>query len=315
MKFKTKRIKTTRSFREEIDWPLIKGVSRSFYLTLRLLPRAVRPGITLAYLLARASDTIADTSQGKLPDRLRLLRLLQQAAQQKQGRCDPAICLDLARLQGDPHEKQLLEQLPVLVGRLENHPDAEEIREVWSTILEGQIFDLEHHFSEPLRREPLDRYMFLVAGCVGRFWTRICSRRIPKFASLLPKRMEELGIIYGKGLQLINILRDREEDALRGRIYLRAEDVEEHCREALKAMRSGVEYGVALNRPFLRYATLLPALIGLRTLALIGPNSRKVKISRAEVYRILIVALPCLWNPRFATHLIERPNWSPGRTN
>src|SRR5262249_60088695 len=40
---------------------LLKQVSRSFYLSLAVLPAAVRPPIALAYLLARAADTIADT--------------------------------------------------------------------------------------------------------------------------------------------------------------------------------------------------------------------------------------------------------------
>jgi farnesyl-diphosphate farnesyltransferase len=40
---------------------LLKATSRSFYLTLRVLPAAVRPQISLAYLLARTTDTIADT--------------------------------------------------------------------------------------------------------------------------------------------------------------------------------------------------------------------------------------------------------------
>ena len=39
---------------------LLRDVSRSFYLTLRILPGAVRQQIGLAYLLARATDTIAD---------------------------------------------------------------------------------------------------------------------------------------------------------------------------------------------------------------------------------------------------------------
>ena len=45
----------------ELIGPLLRDVSRSFYLTLRVLPNAVRPQISVAYLLARASDTIADT--------------------------------------------------------------------------------------------------------------------------------------------------------------------------------------------------------------------------------------------------------------
>ncbi len=40
---------------------ILKSVSRSFYLSLAVLPAAVRPAIGLAYLLARAADTIADT--------------------------------------------------------------------------------------------------------------------------------------------------------------------------------------------------------------------------------------------------------------
>src|SRR5215467_9006870 len=40
---------------------VLKSVSRSFYLSLRVLPSAVRPALALAYLLARAADTIADT--------------------------------------------------------------------------------------------------------------------------------------------------------------------------------------------------------------------------------------------------------------
>ncbi|WP_052310651.1 squalene/phytoene synthase family protein [Granulicella mallensis] len=42
--------------------PLLKSVSRSFYITLRVLPVGMRDQIGLAYLLARATDTIADAS-------------------------------------------------------------------------------------------------------------------------------------------------------------------------------------------------------------------------------------------------------------
>jgi len=38
--------------------PLLKGVSRSFYITLRVLPVGMRDPIGLAYLLARAADNL-----------------------------------------------------------------------------------------------------------------------------------------------------------------------------------------------------------------------------------------------------------------
>src|ERR1700677_146430 len=53
--------------------PLLKGVSRSFYLTLRVLPAGMRDPISLGYLLARAADTIADTSLIPPGQRLELL--------------------------------------------------------------------------------------------------------------------------------------------------------------------------------------------------------------------------------------------------
>ena len=61
--------------RADLD-ALLRATSRSFYLTLRVLPRAIRPQIGLAYLLARATDTIADTKIVPVERRLEALRAL-----------------------------------------------------------------------------------------------------------------------------------------------------------------------------------------------------------------------------------------------
>jgi len=52
---------------------LLKPVSRSFYISIRLLPRALREPVALAYLLARTSDTIADSSTVAVEKRIELL--------------------------------------------------------------------------------------------------------------------------------------------------------------------------------------------------------------------------------------------------
>src|ERR1051325_10166229 len=62
----------------ELLTDLLKHVSRSFYLTLRVLPRPIRPQIGLAYLLARTPDTIADTRLVPLEQRLESLRALRE---------------------------------------------------------------------------------------------------------------------------------------------------------------------------------------------------------------------------------------------
>src|SRR6266699_2522820 len=62
----------------ELLTSLLKQVSRSFYLTLRVLPGAIRPQIELAYLLARATDTIADTEIIPVETRLQALDALRE---------------------------------------------------------------------------------------------------------------------------------------------------------------------------------------------------------------------------------------------
>src|SRR5438093_12461950 len=60
---------------------LLRSVSRSFYLSIRFLPALLREPIALAYLLARTSDTVADTSQIPLMVRIETLKLLWDAIQ------------------------------------------------------------------------------------------------------------------------------------------------------------------------------------------------------------------------------------------
>jgi len=58
-----------------IDWPLLRSCHVRFF-TIRLLPRAVREPIALGYLLARASDSIADTSGAEVERRIEALQQL-----------------------------------------------------------------------------------------------------------------------------------------------------------------------------------------------------------------------------------------------
>ncbi|MCA1964642.1 MAG: squalene/phytoene synthase family protein, partial [Prosthecobacter sp.] len=57
----------------ELGGQLLASVSRSFYLTLKALPAELREPISLAYLLARTADTIADTAEAPAALRLECL--------------------------------------------------------------------------------------------------------------------------------------------------------------------------------------------------------------------------------------------------
>jgi farnesyl-diphosphate farnesyltransferase len=274
-----------------MDWNHLRGVSRSFYLTIRLLPSAVREPIALGYLLARASDSIADTSSAEVERRVEALQQLRRG-----GISENALAA-LAGKQSAPAEAELLRRLPELLAALEASSARADLEWVWERILRGQIFDLARFGAdaEPLSAEELDEYTFLVAGCVGEFWTRLCAERLPEFSRRPLEDLVALGVAYGKGLQLVNILRDRRGDAAIGRVYVpdaRFATAKERAREGLEA---GLRWVAAVDNRRVRFACLPPARIGLETLARIEPDSGPVKISRREVRRVLIGAIPALW--------------------
>ena len=60
---------------------LLESTSRSFYPTLKYLPKKIRGQIGLLYLLARVADTIADSKEGETEELKRLLSLYNDVAQ------------------------------------------------------------------------------------------------------------------------------------------------------------------------------------------------------------------------------------------
>ncbi len=312
---------------------ILKSVSRSFYLTIQFLPGVLREPISVAYLLARATDTLADTDT--VPATFRLTTLRQFAAVvagRENFEMVAGALRDFAAQQDDPAERRLVENLPACVDWLNrmDAADREDIRTVLKTIVRGQTLDLER-FSDATRvtslqsASELDEYTYLVAGCVGEFWTRLGLRRLPLFAARLPNEMVELGIAYGKGLQLINVLRDRPADLAHGRGYLPADELAAAPLEEVFArwlgvaeekLEAGVDYCAALTNWRVRLATALPALIGARTIALLreaGPSNEKIKVPRAEVRRILVAGVLATRSPAALRALFDRCGRRPPR--
>jgi len=278
---------------------ILRRTSRSFHLTIRLLPRAVRGEVALAYMLARATDTLADTSSASSDRRLGILRAARGSLDRPEIKGYRAE--DWEKHQREPAERRLLGLLPELWSRLHTGENRL-VREVLGHILEGQIFDLERFVpgSPPLGAEELERYTWMVAGSVGEFWTDLCAARLGQFADAPLGVMRRRGSLYGQALQLVNILRDRRMDAALGRVYVTEDEVPHWTALARTWLAEGAEYCAHLHSGRLRYATLLPALLGWRTLALSAQQApgllTPVKVPRHEVGRWLRHALPVWWS-------------------
>src|SRR5258708_37477687 len=121
---------------------LLKQVSRSFYLTLRVLPASIRTQIGLAYLLARTTDTIADTDLVPLDGRL---QALQDLRNRLLGQSDgPLELREMATRQAAVAERTLLEECETSLALLQRlaPPDLKLVREVLDTITGGQELEL-----------------------------------------------------------------------------------------------------------------------------------------------------------------------------
>ncbi len=326
------RIMTAGVFNAE---ELLRRVSRSFYLTLRVLPCSVRQQLSCAYLLARAADTIADTQLVAVPRRLEALRQLRSGIQ---AACEDRTpeTPDLGELakaqssiagQGNAAERSLLEKAGYLLDLMRGFQpgDRQVTGRVLDTITRGQELDL-IRFGEAAKGRitalgsdaDLDHYAYCVAGCVGEFWTKMCRSHV--FPDLLIREETLLanGVRFGKGLQLVNILRDLPEDLRRGRCYIPQDRLSEHgllpaqlldpavivrfrplydsyLKQAEEHLSAGWQYTAML--PFrlmrIRMACAWPALIGMKTLARLRSGNvldagKRIKLARSEIRRLIV---------------------------
>ena len=307
--------------------PILKGVSRSFYLTLRVLPAAIRPQVGLAYLIARLTDTIADTDAVPVEQRISLLQQMRERV--LNGKTLP----DFEAIQNQqvlPAEVELLHQHKA-VFQLFDHcseQDQKRMRQLMDVIISGQELDLQRFgaaFRDQIQaletRQELDDYAYRVAGCVGVFWTHMCLDHGLLPSSPADQEWLDLGVQFGKGLQYTNILRDIPKDLSIGRCYVPKIDLAQiglqprqllspDCYPAFKPLYmqllditsaylgAGWQYTLKIPRSCirLRLACAWPILIGVQTIqrlrsANVLDPSLRVKVSRHDVKKIVFKSL------------------------
>ncbi len=329
--------------RRDLLTGVLKHVSRSFYLTLRVLPSVLRDQIGLAYLFARAADTIADT--GVLPREQRLAYLQLFRGLFGEGAVP---WHEVARIQQAvlPHQSLPAERL--LVERLEDCfrvflefsvEDQTRIRSLMRHLTPGMEMDLTTFAGDRVGEltalrsfEELDHYIYHVAGCVGEFWTYMTCAHVPSLASWNQTHMAKIGVRFGKGLQLTNVLKDIPRDLQRGRCYVPQDWLEDAglkpadllrpeslsalrpvlvrlLRHALDHLDQGWLYTLAIPRREvrLRLACMWPLLFAGETLRLVASSpdllnpAVHVKMTRSRVYRMTVLTTVTAANGRLWT--------------
>lgn len=202
---------------------ILEGVARTFALTIRPLPGTLYDATGNLYLLCRIADTIED-EPALSPDEKAAFsdRYVELVA----GRGDPAaFARELgARLSpaSTGSERDLVANTPrvlrVTAGLNEAQRTA--IQRCVGIMTRGMVEFQRSASPDGLRDTgQLDRYCYHVAGVVGETLTAFFCDHSAEIAKrrhdLLP-----LSVSFGKGLQMINVLKDIWEDHRRGACWL-----------------------------------------------------------------------------------------------
>ena len=328
---------------EKID-NLLKNTSRSFYPTLKYLPKKVRGQIGLLYLLARVADTIADSKHGVTQELLECLKEYNQVAQGKSSQLPDFT--KLAEIQENPNEAELLMNVSDVIEGLQVYDEGDKQRmlECLDIIIGGQILDLERFgiakeggkISALNDNVEMDDYTYRVAGCVGVFWTKMSLAHLISMPEEKQEVFFERGIRFGKALQMINILRDIPEDLRFGRCYIPKQDLDkyglnpedllnpenidkfrplydqyldltnEHLDEAIEYIKMLPETQFRLKA-----SCMLPVLIGQRTVTLLREgnildSADRIKVTRDEIKSYARKLLRALIIPGGVKRLLEK---------
>lgn len=317
----TPRSRTDAAFCQE----MLPKVSRTFALCIRFLPPHLNNAVLVAYLLCRIADTIEDSVGLSPADKDRLLAHFHRCL----GETGPdAAPLVAAFARGIQDDERLAAQADAVLREFRRLPGEQRdairpwVQEMCDGMAEfarrptGTSGELEALTSV----DDLDRYCYYVAGTVGHLLTGLFWLHHGRGSERRHERLKSLATSFGLGLQLTNIVKDLSDDRRRGWSFVPRQltrsvgiDPEQmqdgaHRDASRQVMNLLIEKANAHLRDALDYCTELPRsqyrirlfcltslFFAVRTLrrarhdpGLLEPQ-HKVKISRAEVYRTVLV--------------------------
>ncbi len=275
--------------------------SRTFALTIPLLPQPLRHQVGVGYLLFRILDTLEDGNLWPCSQRQEAIREF-SALLHSQAEAEIQAVLE-----------GWLEQPPVThAGYLRllagTHRVLAELREFPLAAQEVIVQHLERTATEMSNflnamdeegqlvlagLEALRQYCYAVAGIVGEMLTELFVEADPGLQSVR-QRLAELAPLFGEGLQLINVLKDAPADSLEGRQYLPQgvprSAVVDLAREDLQAAGQYVrlleESGKSTGNQGVVGFCALPVILASANLDLLESGPPDAKLGRVQVIRL-----------------------------
>lgn len=186
---------------------VLETTSRTFYIPISRLPSGLLEAVGSGYLCMRAIDEIEDHPHLDRHKKVELLRYIGQTLQAMGGNFN----LDDLCLESNPH----CEGLPEVTLRLGEwvqlapHPIAPRIWDATASMADRMAYWAGNNW-EIHTESDLDRYTYSIAGAIGLLLSDLWAW----YDGTQADRGYSVG--FGRGLQSVNILRNREEDLARG---------------------------------------------------------------------------------------------------
>jgi len=284
---------------------ILRGVSRTFALTIPQLPAPLCRVVTNAYLLCRIADTIEDESALDADQKRRFSRqFIDVVAGRSRVEAFAAALHPLLSSQTSEAERDLIRNSPTVIRLTHSFTPAQRaaLERCVTVMAEGMAWFQANQSRAGLQDLlHLDAYCYCVAGVVGEMLTELFCDYSPELAAKR-SQLRALAASFGQGLQMTNILKDIWEDGSRGACWLpqdvfrsvgfdlRALSTEHHQAAFAGGLRKLVGIAHAHLRDALVYTLLLPRN---------EPGLRKF----------------CLWAIGMALLTLRKINRNPGFTS
>lgn len=312
---------------------MVRDVSRTFALSIEVLPAELRESIGIAYLMFRISDGIEDHAEMSVERKVALLDLW---AAILAGEAKPAELVALTTdLDTSDPESDIIQQTQQVLDWLHTLP-----ADVQAPIVQ-HVYDTTRGMARWQRHGPyvvdeadLDDYMHEVAGRVGYLVTDLFALYSPAIAGQRDELMP-LSRECGLALQTVNVIRGMRKDYERGWVFtpqtfmrragLTAETMFDpaYRTQALQVVTMladkadrHLEYGLDYVQSFprrehrIRLALMWPFFFAVRTLALSRSNpavlGSEAKMTRGEVQRIVAETHLLGWSNGWLDYMYRR---------
>ena len=296
---------------------MLPKVSRTFAPTIRMLPAGLDVPVTVAYLLCRIADTVEDSAVLKLQNKKMILQKFIKIFEPDNYTALDQFMEVIRYLPENSEDEKLAHNLPKVM----------DVYYTFSDILKKHISfwviemskGMHKYAQSRIKRKfvflasmrELDEYMYYVAGTVGYMLTELFSFYSKKITPPVKERLNTLAESFGKGLQMVNIIRDMTGDLKRGQSYIPEELLKKYkldrqtifqkenadkaqklfnelIQKAVKHLDAALDYIMLIPKEEkqIRLFCMLPVFWAMRTLQKIQENTLsllendKIKIPR-----------------------------------